>query len=54
MSARKLGRLARLAFVLAAIIAGGVGAAQLGTDHAGAPVTAQVSHGVQSLDWVWE
>jgi hypothetical protein len=54
MSARKLGRFARLVFVLAAIFAGGVGAAQLGADHAGAPAAVHRAIPVQSLEWVWD
>jgi hypothetical protein len=50
MSARKLGRLAGLVFVLAAIL-GGTGSAALGAQHvAGGPQAAQVT--IQVIDWV--
>ena len=54
MSARKLGRLAGLVFVLAAIFAGGVGAAELSADHAGAPATAQSAAQVSNLEILWD
>lgn len=52
MSARKLGRFAGLVFVLAALIAGGVGAVELGTSHSSLP-THQAAK-LQQLDLIWE
>ena len=59
MSARKLGRLAGLVFVLAAIFAGGVGAADLSAKHAGAPAavspaTVNSAAQVRSLEIIWD
>jgi hypothetical protein len=54
MSARKLGRLAGLVFVLAAIFAGGVGAADLSAKHAGAPATVHSAAQVRSLEIIWD
>lgn len=54
MSARKLGRVAGLVFVLAAIFAGGVGAADLTAKHSGA---ASISHSAiqeRNLEVIWE
>jgi hypothetical protein len=48
MSARKLGRLAGLVFVLAAIL-GGTGSAALGAQHAASEEAVQVT--TQVVDW---
>lgn len=54
MSARKLGRFARLVFVLAALVAGGVGAAHVSADRAGAPAAVHSASSMQSLEIVWD
>ncbi|MEV6844815.1 hypothetical protein [Actinoplanes sp. NPDC051411] len=54
MSTRKLGRLARLVFVVAALFAGGVGAAEISANHAGAPATVRSAQAAQMLEVVWE
>jgi hypothetical protein len=51
MSARKLGRLAGLVFVLAAIF-GGIGAATAGHDAGGSAADTSAIH-VLSLETVW-
>jgi hypothetical protein len=54
MSARKLGRFARLVFVLAALVAGGVGAAEISASHAGAPAAVHSAIPAQMLEIVWD
>jgi hypothetical protein len=54
MSARKLGRFAGLVFVLAALFAGGVGAADLSASHTGTSATVQSANKVNSLEVVWD
>jgi hypothetical protein len=54
MSTRKLGRFARLVFVVAALAVGGVGAAAISAIHAGAPAAVHSAIPVQSLELVWD
>jgi hypothetical protein len=54
MSARKLGRFAGLVFVLAALIAGGVGAVELGTNHSSSVPATHQAIKLQQLDLIWD
>lgn len=54
MSARKLGRRLRLVFVLAVLVAGGVGAGELSVNHAGAPATIHSATPAQPQEIVWD
>jgi hypothetical protein len=54
MFARKLGRLACLVFVLAAVVGGSVGAANLTTKPTGAVTSFHSASPLAQLDIVWE
>jgi hypothetical protein len=53
MSARRLGRFARLVLVLVAIVAGGVGAAELGVQHSGAAASTHSAIQAPSSEVIW-
>jgi hypothetical protein len=54
MSARRLGRLVGLVFVLTALFGGGVAAADVAAKHAGVASTSHSALQKQTLDVVWE